>query len=190
MFSRFHIAIRGWVNVLQRFTQRIWYPPLLGLLAALDHLILVIPNDGLLISSVLLTPRRWFVLGTSVTIGSTLGALALAVLVRAHGMPFIESNYPWLLDSEFWHLTVNFFDQYGLLAVFGVAATPLAQQPIVVLAALAHTPLQHLALVILFGRFLKFMIMSYVASHAPHYLSRMWGVQGELRDAGVEEKLD
>lgn len=62
------------------------------------------------------------------------------------------------------------------------------QQPAVILASLADTPLSQLAAVIFVGRFIKFMIMAYVGSHAPRLLERMWGLKGELEDVGVQVK--
>jgi membrane protein YqaA with SNARE-associated domain len=71
--------------LLQRFVDRTWYPPFIGFLAALDNIVIVIviviPNDGILISSSMLTPKRWFVLALSVAVGSSIGALVLAALV-------------------------------------------------------------------------------------------------------------
>jgi hypothetical protein len=28
--------------------------------------------------------------------------------------------------------------------------------------------------------------MAYVGSHAPHYLNKLWGLKGELKDAGIK----
>ena len=94
--------------------------------------------------------------------------------------------FPALLDSTTWKLTEEFFHQYGLIVVFVVAATPIMQQPAVILASLAETSLIQLCAVIFVGRFIKFLIMAYVGSHAPQLLNRMWGLKGELEDAGVK----
>ena len=85
-------------------------------------------------------------------------------------------------------MSVEFFEKYGLLLVFFVAVTPLIQQPAVILASLANTPLVELAVVVFTGRFIKFLIMAYVGSHAPQMLSKLWGLKDELRDAGVKIK--
>jgi membrane protein YqaA with SNARE-associated domain len=174
--------------MLQSFADRIWYPPMIGFLAALDNILIVIPNDGILISSSMLTPRRWFFLALCVAIGSTIGATALATLIEVQGLPWILNLFPGVDQSTTWKLTEDFFQDYGLLVVFAVALTPIMQQPAVILASLANTPLLHLGAVIFVGRFIKFLIMAYVGSHAPKLLEKMWGLKGELEDAGVKIK--
>jgi membrane protein YqaA with SNARE-associated domain len=186
--QKFHERMQKLVQFLQRFTDRSWYPPLIGFLAALDNLVLIIPNDGILISSSILTPRRWFGLALCVAIGSTVGAVVLASLVELHGLPWIQETYPGMVGSKAWAWSAQFFDKYGLFLVFGVAVTPFLQQPAVILASLADTPMFELAAVIFIGRFIKFLIMAHIGSHAPQKLNKMWGLKGELREVGVKLK--
>lgn len=184
--QKLHNMIRDNVTKLQGFADRFWFPPLIGLLAALDNLIIIIPNDGILMSSSMLIPKRWLIFALNVTIGSTLGALLLAALVEIHGLPWILDFYPGINEGKIWSFTLHVFEKYGLLVVFIVGLTPFAQQPAVILASLANTPLYKLGAAIFFGRLIKFLIMAYIASHAPKYLSKWWGVKGELEDAGVK----
>lgn len=121
--SKLHERIKSYVRFLQRFVDRVWYPPLIGFLAALDNFIIVIPNDGILVSSSMLTPKRWFSLALCVSIGSTVGAVLLAALVEYQGLPWILNMYPGVNESAVWKWTDEFFSQYGLLVVFIVAMT-------------------------------------------------------------------
>lgn len=186
--EKWHEKIRTYVQILQRYADRFWYPPVIGFLAALDNLIIVIPNDGILISSSMLTPRRWFILAFSVAVGSTVGALVLATLVEVQGLPWILDFYPGVTDTRTWTLSMEFFEKYGMLLVFVVAVTPFMQQPAVILASLAHTPMIELAAVIFIGRFIKFLVMAYLGSHAPRVLGKLWGLKGELKDVGIQIK--
>lgn len=183
--QKIHSKIRLYSQKLQRFTDRAWYPPVVGLLAMLDTFFVVIPTDGLLVSSCMITPRRWFILAVNATIGSTLGGTLLAVLVSYHGLPFILEIYPGIDQSSTWLWCVGFIEKFGLLLVFAVAATPLPQQPAVILASIAQSSIFHIFLVVLFGRFVKYVVMAYISSHAPRLISKLWGVKGELDDAGV-----
>ncbi len=180
--AQFHEKIKRSVQVLQRYVNRIWYGPLIGLLAALDNLIVVIPNDGILISSTMLVPKRWISFAFCVAVGSTVGALVLGGLIEVYGLNLVHQYFPGIDQTQSWTWTVQFFERYGLFLVFLVGVTPFVQQPAVILAALANTPLYQLGLAVFFGRLIKFLIMAYVASHAPRLLGRLWGVQRELKD--------
>jgi len=177
--------IQPYIQKLQQFSDRLWFPPLVAALAALDNLIMIIPTDGILISSTMLRPRRWFTFALTISLGSTLGALALAALVELHGLPMILHYYPTLDQTLTWQWTERFWESTGLAIVFLVALTPLPQQPTVILASLAYTPLWNLSLAVFAGRFLKYLLMAYLASHAPGVLKRLWGVRGEMEDVGL-----
>ena len=173
------------MQILQGFVDRIWYAPLLALLAMLDTLIVIIPTDSIMISSSMLAPRRWLVFAVSVSIGSTVGAVLLAALVEYQGLPWILQLFPSIENTHVWALSAKFLQEYGSLLIFAVGVTPLMQQPILVLAAVANTHLAELAAAAFAGRIIKFCIMTYIGSHAPRLLKKLWGVRGELKDAGV-----
>ncbi len=180
--------IQNWIRHLQHYANRIWYPPLIGLLAFLDCFIVIVPTDGILISSAMLTPKRWVVFALHVAIGSTIGAVSLALLVEVMGLPWVLQYYPGIDQTEIWMLTQNFFDRYGLLVVFGISATPLMQQPMLILAGLASTKLVPLLAAVFLGRLMKFMIMAYAGARGPGLVRKMWGVKSELKRVGI--KLD
>ena len=184
--NQFQNKLRQIIKFLQSYTDRLWYAPFISFLAALDNLIIIIPTDGLVISSSMLKPKRWFIFALTVAIGSTLGAMFLSTLVEQQGLPWILDLYPGINHSKTWTLSMNFFENYGLWLVFAVAITPVMQQPAVILASLANTPVLQLAVVIFLGRFIKFLIMAYISSHTPHLIQKMWGVKSELEDVGVK----
>lgn len=183
-------SLKDWigrsVHQLQSYVDQAWYPPLIGILALIDNIVVVIPNDGILISSSMLAPKRWFNLALWVSIGSTLGALLLIVIIEKQGLPWILQLYPDIDKNQIWQWTHSFFENYGLLVVFVVAISPLAQQPAVILAGLAQTPIFELCLIIFTGRLIKFLIMAYVGSHAPRLLNKLWGLKGELKEVGMK----
>jgi membrane protein YqaA with SNARE-associated domain len=186
--KQIHVKVQRLVKALQKHADRPWYAPLIALLSALDNFLIVIPNDGILVSSAMLKPRRWFLFAVAITLGSTLGGLALAAFVELQGLPWVEATFPALVSSATWRWTDHFFDQYGLVVVFVVGLAPLAQQPAVILAALAGTPLGEFAVAICAGRFIKFTAMAYLGSHAPRVLGKLWGMKEELEEVGVKIK--
>lgn len=186
--DRLHSKIQLYIKKLEQFADRIWYAPFIGILAALDNLIIIIPNDGILVASSMLIPKRWVLFATSVTIGSTIGAMALSYFVKIEGLPWVLEYFPEMDQTFIWTWTSTFFDKYGLAVVFAVALSPIMQQPVIILSALANTPYSQLAAVIFLGRFLKFLLMAYLGSHSPRLLKKFWGMKSELKDVGI--KLD
>lgn len=184
--EKLHAKIQAYVLRLEQFADRVWYPPLIAILAILDNLIVIIPTDGILVASSMLIPKRWMVYATSISIGSTIGAVILCMLVEYQGAPWVLEMFPNVDQTQVWKLTESFFDEYGLIVVFVVSLTPLMQQPVLIISALSHTPLSHLALAIFVGRFIKFMIMAYLGSHSPRLVKKIWGMKDELKDAGVK----
>lgn len=184
--EKLHAKIQVYVQKLERFADRAWYPPFIGLLSALDNLIIIIPNDGILIASSMLVPKRWAIYALSISIGSTFGAIILSLVVENQGLPWILEFFPQIDQTQMWLWTEEFFDKYGLIVVFAVGASPLMQQPVIILSALANTPLPELAAVIFAGRFIKFNILAYLGSHSPRLLKRIWGMKGEMKDAGIK----
>lgn len=184
--SKFHQKLQELFSRLKLFVARPWYAPFIAFLSFMDNFLIVIPNDGILISSSMLKPKKWLFFAACISIGSTLGAITLSMLVQFHGLPWILSTFPTIDQSTTWTMTESFFERYGLLVVFIVAASPFFQQPAIILASLAHTPLLTLMAVVFSGRFIKFLLMAYIASHAPKLLSKMWGVKGELEEVGLD----
>lgn len=184
--DQMHSQIQRLVQKLEQFADRLWYPPLIALLAALDNLIVIIPNDGILVASAMLVPRRWAIFALAISIGSTVGAVALSLVVETQGLPWVLDFFPGIDQSQIWIWTERFFAQYGLLVVFVIGLSPIMQQPVIILSALANTPVLHLAAVIFIGRFIKFNLMAYLGSHSPRLLKKIWGIKGDLKDAGVK----
>ncbi len=98
----YHDYLKPLFSRLQGYAKRYWYPPLFAVLAALDAFLVVIPTDGLLVSSSLAVPRRWVLHGFCAALGSTIGAFILAYLARQYGLPWVEQSYPDIVSFETW----------------------------------------------------------------------------------------
>lgn len=180
------IKILKLIQYFQHYVNKSWYSLLMGFLAFIDYFIIVIPSDGLIISSSMLQPKKWLQLAVAFTLGSTLGGITLFYIVREFGLAMILNIYPTIDQGVAWTWTTQFFDSYGLLVIFLIAASPFVQQPAVILAALSHVSFAQTAILILAGRLIKFIALSYISSHSPKYLSRLWGIKSELEDVGIQ----
>lgn len=174
------------VKLLQYYINRAWYLPMLSLLAFLDNFLIVVPTDGILISSSMLRPQKWFWFALFTAVGSAIGALGLAWLIEGNGIAIVEKMFPNIQASSAWIRTQHFFDEYGLWLLFAVAITPFTQQPAIILAVIAGVPIFQIFLIELLGRWIKFTLMAYLGSHAPNLIKKFWGMSGELKEVGIE----
>jgi len=180
--------LKRWFQMLQQHADRWWYAPVIGLLAAADLFLIVVPTDGLLISAVMLAPRRWIYTAFMVSIGSAVGCLALAHLIQMHGMPFLLQIVPGIEQNSAWAWTNRLMNEWGAWAVFLVALSPLMQHPAIALAALAGMPLLSIGGFAFAGRILKYLLLAFLATHAPGVLGKLWGLQHELEEVGLDDK--
>lgn len=178
--------VEAWMRKLQKYADRWWYAPVIGLLAFLDYFVVVLPTDGILVSATMLSPRRWIYFALVMALGSSLGALALGAILEVHGLPFLLELSPGLDQGTLWKWSDALMDKWGGWAVFLIGASPLMQHPVVALAAMAEMPLGQLFAFMLGGRLLKFLVLAWISTHAPRLLRKLWGIQDELEETGVK----
>ncbi len=160
-----------WQKILQ-FADRWWYGPLLGFLAAIDYFVLFIPMDALVFAASALRPKRWLSIGFCTGIGSTLGALTLAIFLKKYGITFLMHLFPWITHSHAWYFSMNFMAKYGNWAVWLIAVGPFLQHPMIALAMAGKVPLPRLFFLVLAGRIPKYLIYAYVSGSMPGLLQR------------------
>lgn len=157
---------------LQKFADSWWYAPIIGLLALLDFILLVVPTDALLISTVLLAPRRWLYSAFCLTLGSCVGIWIFALLIQQQGMPFLLHMMPGIESSQAWLLTQTLMQKWGSLAVFFICLSPIIQHPVVALAALSQVPSAHILFYALVGRTIKYTFLAALCRYTPSYFSK------------------
>jgi len=171
---------------LKKHVERPWFGPFLGLLAALDYFVIIIPTDGLLITSAMTAPKHWIRLSFWLTLGSVAGAMTFIVFVQHYGNPFLEWVFPNIHENHFWKLSDQWMNQYGIWAVFFTGALPIVIHPVIAFAALAAIPLPKIAFTLFAARTLKYSTYSWIASHVPHYLLRLKNLKKEVTQAERE----
>jgi membrane protein YqaA with SNARE-associated domain len=170
------------IALLERFADRPWYFPAAGAIAAADLFAMIFPLEGLLISSVILQPRKWVHAFIWTATGSAVGSVALAFVAHHFGESALALFSEGALNSPSWIKTQGFIDRHGALAVGFIAFSPIPLQPAVVLSGLAHMPLPVVFISVLLSRGLKFGLYAWLATHAPHVLGKLGFVRRELDD--------
>lgn len=180
--------MKKWIERLQKFGDRWWYAPVVGVLAFIDCFVVVIPTDGLMITATVMAPRRWIYNALITTIGSSIGAMVLAHLVDVHGHGLVLQLFPTIHETSAWIWTQKLMDRWGAVAVFLIALSPFMQHPAVIIAGLIAMPPVTLFSAVFLGRVIKYLLLSWIASHAPNLLGTIWGIQDELKEVLPEEK--
>lgn len=137
---------------------------LLAFLAALDLFVLVVPTDVLVVVITTMKPTRWFKNCLFLVTGSAVGALCLALTVQWIGAPSFMVSQDW---SQYSHWILA----HGAWALFGIALSPLPQQPSVAIAAAAGIPIGMIFLSIWVGRFIKYFIFAWLAAKMPYFFT-------------------
>jgi membrane protein YqaA with SNARE-associated domain len=171
---------------LQKFIHRWWYGPLFFFFCGIDHYIVFIPVLGMLVSTVLLSPKKWLPLSLWGGIGSGLGGWSVGWVARTFGFSLIQEHFPDLMKSGVWIWAENFFSHHGVWVVFISGVSPITQQPALIISSLAGAPLWEIGVVFLVAKVIKFTLVGYLASHAPQYLGSFRSVQHEMENLNVE----
>jgi membrane protein YqaA with SNARE-associated domain len=179
--------LETWFRRFQRYAHKPWYALVLCVFAASDAFLVIIPTDGLLVSSIFLAPKRWLEKCIAVAVGSTIGSALLFLCVQSMGISFLERISPGVTATRSWTLTHQWMDVYGLWAVFAVALSPIFQHPAVAISALMETPLDRVVVAVLVGRLIKYLVISWAASHSPKILFRFGFMRKELDEVGAHK---
>lgn len=161
---------------LKDFSNRPWYLPLVCLLAFIDLFVIVIPTEGMIVTTSILKPKRWWLTALCVTTSSSLGALALGALGRYGGEPFVT----WVMGPDFfqsanWIRMSDWIGHYGFWGLWFIALGPLPQQPAILICALAHMKLPEIFFAVYLGRAPKYFLFSYLATHSPKWFRKVFG---------------
>lgn len=163
---------RAWAW-MRRHAERPWFAPAVGIGSALDYVVPVVPTISLSAAVALLDPRRWAWIALWFALGSTLGGTVLAALAHALGPPALEAVLGDLTHSDGYLRAVAFLREWGPLALFALAAVPLPMRSAVVAASVAGVPPAMVALVMLPGRLVAFLLVTGMARFAPDALLRL-----------------
>ena len=147
---------------------------LLGLAALLSFggtLTAAYPVTAVIVTAVLLAPRRWLILSLGCALGSALsGALIVGV---AHHLGYNEIHhwFPEMTGGELWTQASGWISNYGVWAIFGVGASPLPQMPLLIFFGIVDDRILEAFLALLGGKVLKYSLVAWVTQHFPERLT-------------------
>jgi len=135
-----------------------------------------IPTEGMIVTTTLMRPKRWWITALFVTIASACGAMTLAWLGTRYGEPFTL----WLLgdnvfESAMWIRMNGWIQDYGFWGLWFVAIGPLPQQPAILICTLGHMTPFEIATAVFLGRAPKYFLFSYLATKGPQWFKHAFG---------------
>lgn len=165
--------LRHFFSELEKFANRKWYVYFISILAAVDAFVVFIPNEGLLISAVIASPKAWIKIAFGMSVGSAIGAAIFGFLMGQYGEALINLLFPSLLTSESWRKSAQLLRHHGLWGLAVISFSPLPQHAAVAIAGLIHLSFWKIFLAVLVGRILKYFLFAWIAVRAPHLLHKM-----------------
>jgi membrane protein YqaA with SNARE-associated domain len=157
----------GLRRLLQASAGHRYYPLVVALIAFVSTATFSFPFVLVLIPAVLIAPRRWLVLGLLSGLASGVGGALLVELFSYFGREVVVARFPELVGSQGWQLASSWLENYGLLALMVVAASPMPQTPVIFLYALADPSLPGVLIAVGIGKTVKYVFLSWLGSHYP-----------------------
>lgn len=152
---------------LQRVARHRFMPTLVGLFAFGLTASMTVPVTSVLIPAVLLSPPRWRSIALQAAFGSALGATLLVLLFHHLGWAQLHALFPAMLDSPGWQRAVAWTGDYGVIALFAIAALPLPQTPALIFCAIGRLPVAEMFVAVLCGKLIKYTVIAALAAAFP-----------------------
>lgn len=146
---------------------------LLGLAALLSFggtLTAAYPVTAVIVTAVLLAPRRWWLLSLGCATGSALAGAVVIGVAHMLGYNEIHTLFPNLISEQTWNEASGWISDYGVWAIFGVGASPLPQMPLLIFFGIVDDRVLEAFLALLGGKALKYGLVAWVTQHFPERL--------------------
>jgi len=169
------------VRFLLRFASSWWFPLVAGAGTAINMFTIIFTGATVVIflSAVLGQPRRWVSTALSNAAGATIGTAILLKLVRERGIEYLNATFPALLASPAWAKATGLMTTYGVGGMLLVSSLPIILHPVIVFGILSGLSDSAILGIVMAGRTMKYLIMSYITVHAPSAL-RFFGIKTDL----------
>ena len=152
---------------LQLLARHRFMPTLVGLFAFGLTASMTVPVSSALIPAVLLSPQRWRSIALQAAFGSALGATLLVLLFHHLGWTQLHAQFPVMLDSAGWQRAAAWTGDYGVIALFAIAALPLPQTPALIFCSIAQLPMAEVFVAVLCGKLIKYAVIAALAAAFP-----------------------
>lgn len=136
------------------------------------------PVTIVVVTAVMLAPRRWLSLCLGCATGSALAGAVIVGVAHWLGYNEIHTLFPNLISAETWNEASGWIGEYGVWAIFGVGASPLPQMPLLIFYGIVDDRIIEAFIALLAGKILKYGAVVWVTQHFPErfaFFQRMNG---------------
>lgn len=125
------------------------------------------PVTAIVVPAALLAPQRWKAIAIAATFGSALAATTLVIVIHHIGWSTLYSHYPQLASHPDWTRVMAWAAQYGTLALFLIALSPLPQTPALIFFGIARPDYLGVLVAVFAGKLIKYATFAWITRRFP-----------------------
>lgn len=129
------------------------------------------PVTAVVLTAVLMAPRRWLWVSLACATGSGLSGGLIMLIAHLLGYHEVHALLPEITTGDTWAQASTWINQYGLWTIFAVGASPLPQMPLLIFYGVVDERIIEAALALWAGKVLKYGVVAWIAQHFPERLS-------------------
>ena len=152
------------------------------------------PVTAVIVTAVMMAPRRWLTLSAACSLGSALAGAVVVGVSHMLGYNEIHHLFPNLISAETWAEASHWIGDYGVWAIFGVGASPLPQMPLLIFFGIVDDRIFEAFVALFAGKLIKYTIVAWVTQHFPEklgFFKRINGrINGQMNDKTADHKAD
>lgn len=134
------------------------------------------PVTAVVVPATLLAPRRWWAISAASALGSATGATLLVAIFHYYGWTLVYEWFPALATDPDWARVIAWAADYGVAALFVIAATPLPQTPALIFFGVSHAHYPGIFAAMLAGKLIKYGAFAWFAGRFPERFGDGLGV--------------
>ena len=166
-------------RTIRHAAERKWFLGVCAALAFVGTASAAYPVTAVVVPAALLIPRRWRQIAMTTALSSAIGATLLVFVFHHLGWSQLYENFPALGTHASWQRVMSWAADYGAVALFFIAMSPLPQTPALIFFGIAHHDYASVFAAMLAGKLLKYALFAWAASNFPERFAN--GMAGLLR---------
>ncbi|MGV0998888.1 MAG: YqaA family protein [Fluviibacter sp.] len=175
--------LQGWMERANRGHH------LLGLSALISFagtLTAAYPVTAVIMTAVLLAPRRWLTISICCSFGSALAGAVIVGVSHLLGYNEVHHLFPSMISPESWAEASRWIGQYGVWAIFGIGVSPLPQMPLLIFFGIVDDRILEAFIALFAGKLIKYAIVGWVTQHFPEKMSFFNRVKNKSKGKSIE----